>query len=162
MSHPFYGKGVKDELNAFLQEKVMCSFLKKYLIPVLCCTNSSTFLYLIASLNNFCTLLKWQKLFQNLFSARSFAPNHVLPTCSTFWHVECDVCQDRLLWELRFVVGDQWFFFISPKFLFLLKLCVLEYCCTPFRWFVIITTWLLCSVGGFFCIWIFSWNFFFL
>lgn len=37
-------------------------------------------------------------------------------------------------------------FFISPKFLFLL--CVLEYCCTPFGWFVIITTWLLCSVAG--------------
>lgn len=40
---------------------------KKKLIPVLCCTNSSTFVYLIASLNNFCTLLKWQKLFENLF-----------------------------------------------------------------------------------------------
>lgn len=111
---------------SFLKKKLCLLLKKKNLNPVLqyiCCTNSSTSVYLIASLNNFCTLLKWQKLFQKLSSAWSFAPNHVLPTCSTFWSIESNVSQDRLHWEQRFVVGDQYFFYFSQVSIFIKIMC---------------------------------------
>lgn len=116
MSHPFYGKGMKHEQNTLSSKKKLCALLKKNFKSLyLNISVAATVQRLcISSLNNFCTLLKWQKLFQKLSSAWPFAPSHVLPTCSTFWYIASSVCQGHLHWELRFVVGDE-FFFISPQ-----------------------------------------------
>lgn len=55
------------------------------------------------------------------------------------------ICTEN--WDLWWEINN---FFTSPKFLFLLKLCVLKYYCIPLEWFVSITTWLFHGVRAFF------------
>lgn len=93
----------------FFPRRIMCSIKNKKssTLQNFCCTSSYNSMYSIASLNNFCTFLKLIGSFQKLTSAWSFATNHILPTCSTFWCIKCNVYEDHLYWELRFVARDQ-------------------------------------------------------